>query len=141
MASEKGKTTSKTTTEVQLPEAVETADVDPNTVVGAQQNYGEGENPSDKGISGTYPAGDGKLVQKADGQVWPADNPDAFPTQDETDAKAADRASKHMMGADAPELIPPAAGQETNATVAGTSTDPAAAMTVSDLQAARGSGE
>jgi hypothetical protein len=64
---------------VNVPQ-VETADadVDPNTVLGAQQNYAEGENPSDKGISGTYPAGDERLVRKADGQVWPADNRDAF---------------------------------------------------------------
>ena len=123
---------------VKMPE-VEVADADPNTMVGMQQNYAEGENPSDKGISGTYPAGDEKLVRKADGQVWPADNADAFPAQPELDAEAADKASRQGHGADAPELIPPAAGQETNATVPGTSTDPAAAMTVSDLQAARDS--
>jgi hypothetical protein len=127
---------------VNVPQ-VETADadVDPNTVLGAQQNYAEGENPSDKGISGTYPAGDERLVRKADGQVWPADNRDAFHEQSERDARDADRASRQMAGADAPELIAPAANASTNSSVPGTSTDPDAAMTTSDLQAARNGGE
>lgn len=133
MAESKTKPTKDT---VAVPQ-VETTDADPNVMVGAQQNYAEGENPSDKGTSGTYPAGEGKLVRKADGQVWPADNVDAFPTQAPRDAEDADKASRQMTGADAPELIPPAAGQDTNASVAGTSTDPASAMTVKDLQAAR----
>lgn len=140
MTDAKKATTAKLVTEVQVPQ-VETADADPNTVVGAQQNYAEGENPSDKGASGTYPAGDERLVRKADGQVWPADNADAFPAQPDLDAEAADKASRQGHGVDAPELIPPAAGRETNATVPGTSTDPNAAMTVADLKAARDANE
>ena len=139
MAEAKNASTSKTKTPdvVEVPE-VETAEpADPNAVVGTQQDYAEGENPSNKGMSGTYPKGDDILVRKADGQVWPADNADAFPAQSEGDAQAADVASKEGHGADAPELIPPASGAGSNASVEGTGSDPASAPTVKDLQATR----
>lgn len=141
MAEAKNASTSKTKATpdvVELPVEVATAEpADPNAVVGVQQDYEEGENPSNKGISGTYPKGDDILVRKADGQVWPADNADAFPAQDELDAKAADVASKEGHGVDSPDLIPPAAGTGTNASVEGTASDPASAPRVADLQAAR----
>jgi len=141
MAEAKNKTTSASTSaskdSVTVPEVATDEPADKNTVVGVQQDYPDEANPSNKGISGTYPKGDDKLVRKADGQVWPADNKDAFPTQDEFDAKEADAASKENVGADAPDLIPPAAGTGTNASVAGTGSDPASGPTVKDLQATR----
>lgn len=119
--------------EAQTPERDEVR----GPVLGEQQDYQEGVNPSDKGVSGTYPQGDDKLVTKADGQVWPADNRDAFKAQDPADAQAADQAAREHRGADSPDLIPPAAGQVTNSTVPGTATDPESAPTVKDLQATR----
>lgn len=97
-------------------------------VLGEQQNYEPGDNPSDKGVSGTYPQGDAPLVRNAAGQVWPADNRDAFPEQDERTVKAAERAAKEGHGADAPELIPPAQGVIADGTEG---------PTVADLQATR----
>lgn len=97
-------------------------------VLGEQQNYEPGDNPSDKGASGTYPQGDAPLVRNAAGQVWPADNRDAFPEQDEKRVKAAERAAKEGHGADAPELIPPAQGVVADGTEG---------PTVADLQATR----
>ena len=135
MTDAKSKSTPKTETKVARPTEVETADAGP--VVGEQQDYPEGHNPSDKGASGTYPQGDSHLVTKADGQVWPADNRDAFKAQDPADAEAADREAREKRGADAPELIPPAAGSVTNSTVPGTGSDPESAPTVADLQATR----
>ena len=136
MAESKGKAAKDS---VKVPD-VETPEGDPRNrgpVVGEQQDYPEGQNPSDKGVSGTYPQGNERLVTKADGQVWPADNRDAFKPQDPTDAEAADEEAREKRGADAPELIPPAAGSVTNSSVPGTSSHPDGGPTVADLQATR----